>query len=82
MSGVWHVASEPINKFELLTLIKRALKLEIEIEPNESFICDRSLDGERFRQTTGVISPSWPEMIDRMAQDKTPYEEIRRTNAG
>lgn len=82
LSGVRHVASEPINKFDLLSLIKQVFKLDIEIEPNESFICDRSLNGERFRQATGLVSPTWPEMIDRMMQDKTPYEEIRRKNAG
>lgn len=77
MSGIWHVAAEPINKFDLLALLKQALALDIEIEPDETFVCDRSLNAERFRQATGLALPPWPEMIERIAQDTTRYDEIR-----
>ncbi|HBB89357.1 MAG TPA: NAD(P)-dependent oxidoreductase [Blastocatellia bacterium] len=82
LSGVWHVAAEPINKFDLLVLVQKALALDIEIEPDENFFCDRSLDGTRFRAATEFAPQPWPEMIDRMAQDTTPYDEIRRNDAG
>ncbi len=82
LNGVWHVAAEAINKFDLLTLLKEAMALDIEIEPDETFLCDRSLNGEKFRQATGFIPPSWPKMIDEMARDNTLYDEIRRNNAG
>jgi dTDP-4-dehydrorhamnose reductase len=81
LHGVWHVAAEPINKFDLLSTVKQAFELDIEIEPDETFVCDRSLDDSRFRARTGFTPPSWQEMIDRMARDRTPYEEIRRTHA-
>jgi dTDP-4-dehydrorhamnose reductase len=81
LSGVWHVAAEPVNKFDLLTLVRQAFGLDIEIEPDETFVCDRSLDGSRFGQTTGFSPPSWPEMIERLAHDSTPYEEIRKNYA-
>lgn len=81
LSGIWHVAAEPISKFDLLTLVKQTYGLAIEIEPDETFICDRSLDGSRFRETTGIQVPSWTEMIKAMRDDPTRYEEIRRTNA-
>ena len=42
------------------------MQLNVEIEPDETFVCDRSLDGERFRKETGIVAPSWPEMIARM----------------
>lgn len=77
LSGVRHVAAEPINKFDLLTLVKDAFKLDVEIEPDETFACDRSLDGSRFRHETGFEPPAWAEMVGRMAGDATPYEEIR-----
>jgi dTDP-4-dehydrorhamnose reductase len=80
LSGVWHVAAEAINKFDLLSLVREIYGLRVEIEPDESFICDRSLDGSRFREATGFVAPSWPEMIERMREDPTPYEEIRRGN--
>ena len=81
LTGVWHVASEPISKFDLLTLVKQTYGLAIEIEPENDFVCDRSLDSTRFRAATGIQPPSWPEMIERMRDDLTPYDEIRRMNA-
>jgi dTDP-4-dehydrorhamnose reductase len=81
LRGVWHVAADPINKFDLLSLVKQTYELDIEIEPDESFVCDRSLNGERFRRETGITAPSWPEMIAQMQADDTPYDELRRVNA-
>jgi len=79
--GTWHVAAEPINKLDLLALVRDAYELDIEIEPDQSFVCDRSLNGERFRQETGITAPPWREMIARMRADNTPYDELRRVNA-
>lgn len=78
LAGVWHVAAEPITKFDLLSQVKEVYELKINIEPDESFVCDRSLNGERFRQATGLISPTWSDMISALGQDLTPYEKIRR----
>ena len=78
MQGVWQVASEPINKFELLSLVKQIYGLVIEIEPDERVVCDRSLNADRFRGTTGFVPPAWSDMIDQMYRDSTPYAELRR----
>ncbi|HEY0322892.1 MAG TPA: SDR family oxidoreductase [Pyrinomonadaceae bacterium] len=80
LDGVWHVAAEPISKFDLLTLIKEKGGLQIEIEPDETFVCDRSLDGERFREITGFVPPHWSDMISQLFQDSTPYNEFRRSD--
>ena len=77
LSGVYHVASEPISKFDLLMLIKQVYGLHIRIDPDETMVCDRSLDGTRFRQATGLMAPAWPEMIREMHDDPTPYARIR-----
>jgi dTDP-4-dehydrorhamnose reductase len=81
LSGVWHAAADPINKFDLLSLVNEMYGLRVEIEPDESFTCDRSLDGSRFRAATGLGAPPWPEMIRRMRDDATPYDELRRVHA-
>ena len=81
LNGVWHTAAQPINKFDLLSLIRDIYRLNVEIEPDESFVCDRSLNGERFRRATDSAPPAWPEMIEQMYQDTTPYAEIRRIHA-
>ena len=68
LHGVYHVSAEPINKFDLLSLIAKAYGKTIDIAPNESFVIDRSLDSSRFRQATGYQPPAWPEMVHRMQE--------------
>jgi len=68
-SGLYHLSSEPISKFDLLTLIKRTVGLSVEIIPDEEVICDRSLDSTRFRREFGYKPPSWEAMIQELAKD-------------
>ena len=68
LSGVWHVASEPISKFDLLQLCSEKLGWEGVIEPSDDFVCDRSLNADRFNQATGYTPPSWEAMISELAQ--------------
>lgn len=68
-SGIYHVSSDPISKFDLLSLIKAALKLPIEIISDESFACDRSLDSSKFRREFNYNPPSWEEMICELCKD-------------
>lgn len=75
LSGLYHVSSEPINKFELLQLIKDAYKIDIEIERFEDFYIDRSLDSTKFRKATGFEPPDWKKLVDLMANDPTPYDD-------
>jgi len=78
LEGLFHVASEPISKHDLLVRIDRALDLGIEIDPVDEPHCDRSLDGSRFASATGIEVPSWDSMIAGLASDPTPYDEWRR----
>ena len=78
LEGIWHLASEPIDKLELLTALERALELGIEIVPDRSVIVDRSLDSTRLCRATGRQPRRWDQMVDELAADPTPYDEIRR----
>jgi len=66
-SGLYHVSSTPISKFDLLTLIKQRLGLGVQITPYDDFRCDRSLDSSRFRSEFGYRPPGWPAMVDELA---------------
>jgi dTDP-4-dehydrorhamnose reductase len=81
MTGVWHVAAKPISKHELLSMINDVYDLGVAIEADDSVVCDRSLNGERFRRATGFVAPSWKTMIEEMYHDPTPYEQLRRLDA-
>jgi dTDP-4-dehydrorhamnose reductase len=80
LHGVYNVSSDPINKYDLLRLMRDTYGIEVEIEPDSEFEIDRSLDSSRFRAATGFKPESWPEMIQEMADDPTPYDEWRRTS--
>lgn len=67
LEGLWHVSSNPITKYQLLNIINQSFDLEIIIEKDEDFICDRSLNSEKFRLYTGYIPPTWEEMITELA---------------
>jgi dTDP-4-dehydrorhamnose reductase len=77
LSGIWHVAADPISKFDLLVELGRVFGRETSIVPDETVVIDRSLDGDRFRNATGIEPPSWPQMLARLAADETPYAAIR-----
>ena len=77
LSGLYHVASDPISKYDLLNLVKQIYQVKIDIEPDDMLNCDRSLNSEKFRQATGILSPSWSAMIEKMYQDITPYNQLR-----
>jgi dTDP-4-dehydrorhamnose reductase len=74
LNGLYHLSSEPINKFDLLSLIRDAYKADIEIERFEGFSTDKSLNSDKFRQETGFFPRNWERMIAQMANDITPYE--------
>jgi dTDP-4-dehydrorhamnose reductase len=81
LSGVWHLASEPISKHDLLALVKAIFNLDIEITPDNAVVVDRSLNAERLKKATGIVSPSWQTMIEEMHQDSTSYQKLRRAYA-
>ncbi len=81
LSGLYHVSSEPISKYQLLCLLRDTWRIPIEIEPFPGVCVDRSLDSSRFRAATGYVPPLWPEMVQAMADDTTAYEEWRRAGA-
>lgn len=77
LEGLYHVSSQPINKFDLLTLLKKAYQIDIEIEPCLEFKIDRSLDSTKFRKETNFQPTSWEEMVKQMANDSFPYNKFR-----
>jgi dTDP-4-dehydrorhamnose reductase len=78
LTGVYHVSSNPISKFDLLNIVKHAFNKDIKILPDEVFFCDRSLDSTRFRQATGYTPPSWEAMIEEMAENSHFYEQMEQ----
>lgn len=66
--GLYHVSSAPISKYDLLLKIKAQLGLSIDVEPDEAFRCNRSLDSSRFRAAFAYSPPSWDAMVTELTQ--------------
>lgn len=78
LSGLYQVTGPTISKYDLLCLLREAYDLDIEIIPDDSFRCDRSMKGDKFRRATGIEPPAWPELVAQLANDSTPYEKWRK----
>lgn len=77
LSGIFHLAGEPISKYDLLLLLKEAFHTRGEIGRFDDFHCDRTLSPEKLERATGFTRPRWKDMIADMVADPTPYAAIR-----
>ena len=68
-SGIYHVSSEPISKYDLLCMVRDRLKLPLEIVADHEVRCDRSLDSRRFRAQFNYSPPSWSGMVDELVEE-------------
>lgn len=64
--GLYHVAAQPINKFELLTLIAGVYGKTIDIIEDDQLSIDRSLNANKFHLATGYVAPDWSTLIKLM----------------
>jgi dTDP-4-dehydrorhamnose reductase len=78
VSGLYHVASEPISKYDLLRRICERFRLDHEVLEDPSVKIDRSLDDSRFRSSTGTSTPNWDSLIEDLYDDYVAgkYEHI------
>ena len=79
LNGVYHVASAPITKYDLIQRLNSAYRAGVQIEPSDDVRIDRTLDGSAFNAATGIAARSWDDMIEEMVADPTPYDEWRQT---
>lgn len=64
--GLYHVSAPPINKFDLLNLVAKVYNKKINIQADEDFQVDRSLNSTKFNLATGYVSPDWDSLIRAM----------------
>jgi dTDP-4-dehydrorhamnose reductase len=70
LHGIYHVASRPISKFDLLALVAERYGKKIELMPDDRASPDRSLVADRFERATGYVAPDWPTLVDAMYCDR------------
>ena len=70
LSGLYHVSSKPISKYDLLNIVSETFNFDIRIVPDSSVVIDRSLNSNRFKEVTGYISLEWPDLIKLMYENR------------
>lgn len=70
LSGLYHVASSAIAKYDLLKLVAQVYGKAIEIVPDDAVLIDRSLNADRFKEASGYVAPPWPELVKAMFEFK------------
>jgi dTDP-4-dehydrorhamnose reductase len=68
--GLYHVVAEPISKYEILRQLTGILgRTDVSVVPEDSFVCDRSMRGERFEKATGYRAPSWDQLLRELGEE-------------
>jgi dTDP-4-dehydrorhamnose reductase len=76
LTGLWHVASDPIDKDALLRLVADEYGWEGEIVADDAFVIDRSMRADRLREEIGYAPPDWPTLVHQMREAHARWNEL------
>lgn len=74
LHGLFHLASTPISKYELLHIVGRYFGKSISITPDSSVTENKSLNATHFTRATGYTAPLWDTLIHRMHENAVRYQ--------
>lgn len=70
LTGLWHVSSMPISKFDLLVKINNAFNLKMKINEESDHCSKKNLNSDKIKKQLGFVCPSWDEMITQLVTEK------------
>lgn len=73
LSGLFHLSVDPISKLDILKLLNKTYKKELEIIPYDELIIDRSLNSTKFKNVTNYSSRPWEDLIEEMYRFEQKY---------
>ncbi len=73
LSGICHVSSVPISKYELLKIFNEVFDVNAEIYADESYASRKDLVSSHFYSTTGFAIPEWKELAIQLKNDSIQY---------
>ena len=76
LAGLYQVSSGRISKYDLLRRLRAGYDVDIQVDADDSVVCDRSMDGSRFERATGYKCPPWETLIKQLVDDPTPYRTL------
>jgi len=66
LSGLYHLSVDKISKYELLNLVAKVYKKNIQINADDRLSIDRSLNSDKFRSATGFKARPWSSLVGDM----------------
>ncbi len=69
LNGIYNISSEPISKYDLISKINKHFKLNIDIEADQSFFSNKSLNSNKFFLESKIEKPNWDEMLLNLYND-------------
>ena len=76
ISGIYHLSSKPISKYNLLKMINDLYNVNHKITKFDEIMIDRSLNSNQLRKVTGYSPPEWDHMIREMKEWNKNYEKL------
>lgn len=78
INGIFHLSSDPISKYDLLKLVSKIYKKDINIIPDESLIIDRSLNSMFIKNKYNLSILGWSDMILKMYADYSSLKNVQK----
>jgi dTDP-4-dehydrorhamnose reductase len=63
LSGIWQIASDPIDKYSLLKKTASVYQKQIEIDSYDEYSSDKSLNYSKLQRAIGYVPRSWDQML-------------------
>jgi dTDP-4-dehydrorhamnose reductase len=73
LNGVYHLASDPIDKFSLLNLIAFRYNMKIQINDSNILEIDRSLNSKLLDKALQTKHPKWEQLIEKMHYEYSEF---------
>ena len=73
--GIYHAATQPISKLDLLQLVAQKYGKSVKIVPDDKVCIDRSLSADKFALETGYSPEDWPTLVNSMYSYKFGLSE-------
>lgn len=77
IEGLYNLASEPINKYDLLHHFKDLFQRNITIESDEKFKMNRSLCPDKLKAKIGDYPFKWSDLLNDLLVDNEYYKKLR-----
>ena len=69
VKGLYHIASDPINKHDLIQILIDQYNLDIKLLKNKRFKINRSLNDKKFTKISGYRHKKWDMMIKELREN-------------